>query len=153
MEIIELLLDEENDNAGIDAISIVSSPAIESNFLSLKSQEIKFAKVDDEKRILMGAALIPNKPIYRKDEKKEYYVYFSADTFLSAGVNLSISDFSETSAYLIDGGRTQYITIPYFYLFGPSTTATEIGFGLSVSNGSSSTVNFRVLSGMLGNLR
>ena len=80
-------------------------------------------------------------------------VYFSADTFLSAGVNLSISDFSETSAYLIDGGRTQYITIPYFYLFGPSTTATEIGFGLSVSNGSSSTVNFRVLSGMLGNLR
>lgn len=84
MEIIELLLDEENDNAGIDAISIVSSPAIESNFLSLKSQEIKFAKVDDEKRILMGAALIPNKPIYRKDEKKEYYVYFSADTVRKA---------------------------------------------------------------------
>jgi hypothetical protein len=80
-------------------------------------------------------------------------VYFSADTFLSAGVNLSISDVSETSAYLIDGGRTQYITIPYFYLFGPSTTATEIGFGLSVANGSLSTVNFRVLSGMLGNLR
>ena len=84
MEIIELLLDEENETAGIDAISIVSSPAIESNFLAFKSQEIKFAKVDDEKRILMGAALIPNKPIYRKDEKKEYYVYFSADTVRKA---------------------------------------------------------------------
>tara|TARA_R100001443_G_scaffold41510_1_gene54938 strand:- start:1712 stop:2809 length:1098 start_codon:yes stop_codon:yes gene_type:complete len=84
MEIIELLLDEENEEAGIDAISIVSTPAIESNFLAFKSQEIKFAKVDDEKRILMGAALIPNKPIYRKDEKKEYYVYFSADTVRKA---------------------------------------------------------------------
>ena len=84
MEIIELLLDEENEDAGIDAISIVSSPAIESNFLAFKSQEIKFAKVDDDKRILMGAALIPNKPIYRKDEKKEYYVYFSADTVRKA---------------------------------------------------------------------
>ena len=84
MEIIELLLDEENEEAGIDAISIVSTPAIESNFLAFKSQEIKFAKVDDEKRILMGAALIPNKPIYRKDEKKEYYVYFSTDTVRKA---------------------------------------------------------------------
>ena len=84
MEIVELLLDEENEDAGIDAISIVSAPAIESNFLAFKSQEIKFAKIDDEKRILMGAALIPNKPIYRKDEKKEYYVYFSADTVRKA---------------------------------------------------------------------
>jgi len=84
MEIIELLLDEENENSGIEAISIVKSGAIESDFIKLKSQEIKFAKVDDEKRILMGAALIPNKPIYRKDEKKEYYVYFSADTVRKA---------------------------------------------------------------------
>ena len=84
MEIIELLLDEENENSGIEAISIVKSGAIESDFIKLKSQEIKFAKVDDEKRILMGAALIPNKPIYRKDEKKEYYVYFSVDTVRKA---------------------------------------------------------------------
>ena len=39
MEIIELLLDEENEEAGIDAISIVSTPAIESNFLAFKSQD------------------------------------------------------------------------------------------------------------------
>ena len=76
MEIIELLLDEENETAGIDAISIVSSPAIESDFIKLKSQEIKFAKIDDEKRILMGPALIPNKPIYRKDEKKNTMYIF-----------------------------------------------------------------------------
>ena len=74
MEIIELLLDEENDVTGIEAVSIVEAPAIESDFVALNSQEVQLAQVDKEKKILMGAALIPNRPIYRKQEDKEYYV-------------------------------------------------------------------------------
>ena len=54
MEIIELLLDEENDVTGIEAVSIVEAPAIESDFITLKSQEIQLAKVDDEKKILIS---------------------------------------------------------------------------------------------------
>jgi hypothetical protein len=84
MEIIELLLDEENDVTGIEAVSIVEAPAIESDFVALNSQEVQLAQVDKEKKILMGAALIPNKPIYRKQEDKEYYVYFSAETVRKA---------------------------------------------------------------------
>ena len=66
MEIVELILDEENEVTGIDAVSIVENGAIESNFVALAEQEIKLAKVDEDKRILMGAALIPSKPIFRK---------------------------------------------------------------------------------------
>ena len=84
MNIVELLLDEENQVTGIEAVSIVESPAIESNFLALSNQEIKLAKVDEEKQILMGAALIPNKPIYRTNNEEEFYVYFSADTVRKA---------------------------------------------------------------------
>ena len=80
MRIVELILDEENEVTGIDAVSIVSAGAIESNFISLSKQEVKLAKVDDEKRILMGAALIPNKPIFRKKGEEVFYVYFSKDT-------------------------------------------------------------------------
>ena len=65
MKIIELILDEAQDIMGIDAISIVENPAIEENFLALKNEEIKLAEIDKEKKILMGALLIPNKPIYR----------------------------------------------------------------------------------------
>jgi len=32
----------------------------------------------------MGAALIPNKPIYRRNEDNEYYIYFSRDTVRKA---------------------------------------------------------------------
>jgi len=81
MDIVELILDEESlELTGIDAVSIVENPAIESDFIALKKQEIQLAKVDEEKRILMGAALIPNKPIFRKKDDDTFYVYFSRDT-------------------------------------------------------------------------
>ena len=83
-KIIELVLDEEQDDIGVDAISIVESPAIESDFVALKNQEIKLAEVDKEKKILMGALLIPNKPIYRNGGEGEYYIYFSKDTIVKA---------------------------------------------------------------------
>jgi hypothetical protein len=88
MRIVELILDEQQMASGIDAISIVEAPAIESNFVALKSHEVKFAKVDAEKRILMGPILIPDKPIYRKQiidgELDEFYIYFSKDTVRKA---------------------------------------------------------------------
>lgn len=82
--LIELLIDEDNEWGGIEAISIVENPAIEEDFIALKSQEVKLAEVDKEKKILMGAALIPNKKIYRRDGEEEYYIYFSEDTVRKA---------------------------------------------------------------------
>jgi hypothetical protein len=83
MKLIELIIDEEMELSGIDAISIVESPAIEEDFIALKTEqkEYKFAEVDKEKKIIMGAMLVPDKPIYRRDENEgEYYIYFSKDT-------------------------------------------------------------------------
>ena len=84
MDIIELFIDETDEVSGIEAISVVENPAIESDFIALKNQEFKLAEVDKEKRILMGAALIPNKPIYRTSGEQEYYIYFSKNTVRKA---------------------------------------------------------------------
>jgi hypothetical protein len=84
MKIVELILDEEQEDAGIEAISIVESPAIESDFVALKAEEIKLAEVDTDKRILLGALLIPNKPIYRTGDEGDYYIFFSKDTIVKA---------------------------------------------------------------------
>jgi hypothetical protein len=80
MNLIELIIDEKDDLSGVDAISVVENPAIESNFVALKSEEIKLAQVDTEKRILMGPVLIPEKPIFRRNGEDEYYIYFSKNT-------------------------------------------------------------------------
>ena len=82
MKLYELLIDE-NDLllSGVNAISIVENPAIASDFIALGDQKpILLAEVNKDKQILMGAALIPDKPIYRKDGDEEYYVYFSKET-------------------------------------------------------------------------
>ena len=79
MKIVELVLDEEQDSF-IEAISVVEHPAIESDFVALKSQEFKFAEADKERKILIGPILIPNKPIFRKNGEEEYYIYFSRET-------------------------------------------------------------------------
>jgi len=86
MRIVELLLDESSLQAGIQAISVVESPAIEEDFVALKDEQpkIELKTIDKEKRILMGAALIPNKPIYRRSGEDEYYIYFSGDTVRKA---------------------------------------------------------------------
>jgi hypothetical protein len=86
MRIVELIIDEKDEQSGIDAISVVMSPAIESNFIHLSKHEVLLKEVDAEKRILMGAALIPNKQIYRKNDKTkdEYYIYFSEATIRKA---------------------------------------------------------------------
>ena len=83
MRIVELILDEDQE-IGVEAISVVENPAIEEDFVALKSQEFKLAEVDKERRILMGALLVPNRPIYRRNGEDEYYIYFSKDTVLKA---------------------------------------------------------------------
>lgn len=85
MKIYELIL-EDDKLMGVDAISIVESPAIEEQFIALSKQQIQFKVQNEDKRILIGAALVPNKPIYRYDEKtgEEYYVYFAQDTIRKA---------------------------------------------------------------------
>ena len=84
MRIVELILDEEQEESGIEAISIVESPAIESDFVALNNQEIKLAEISKEKKILLGALLIPNKPIYRNGAEGEYYIFFSKETVVKA---------------------------------------------------------------------
>ena len=85
MKIIELIIDSKDKLSGIDAVSIVHSPAIEENFIHLAKHEVELKEIDAEKRILMGAALVPNKHIYRRDKKnEEYYIYFSEDTVRQA---------------------------------------------------------------------
>jgi hypothetical protein len=82
MKVIELIIDETMELSGIDAYSLVESPAIEETWVALKEQpkEFKFAEVSNEKRIIMGALLVPDKQIYRRDETGEYMIWFSKDT-------------------------------------------------------------------------
>jgi|TARA_R100001594_G_scaffold66608_1_gene100921 hypothetical protein len=87
-KITELVISEENEELSIDAISLVTSPAIEVDFIFFGKEKnnLTFSKVDEEKRMLISPALIPDKSIFRYDPNtdSEYYVYFSKETVRKA---------------------------------------------------------------------
>ena len=74
--------DEQED--GVFAVSLVESPAIEENFIALSKHKIDLKVADEERRIVVGFALVPEKEIYRKmninGEDKEFNIFFSKET-------------------------------------------------------------------------
>ena len=81
----ELLVEltvNELEETGIDIISFVEAPAIETNFMYFNKKKFQnFSSIDSEKRIVVGAAMLANEKIVREDaEGNPYFVYFSADT-------------------------------------------------------------------------
>jgi len=73
---------DENFELGVDTVGLVSKPAMEGEWVALAEQEqIKLAQVEDQ-QLLIGAALIPDKLIYRYNDKtkEEYYIKFSKET-------------------------------------------------------------------------
>jgi hypothetical protein len=61
LDTIELFIDEEKSEDGVQAISLVEYPAIEENFVALSSHKVEFKTINEEKRIIVGLALVPNK--------------------------------------------------------------------------------------------
>jgi hypothetical protein len=106
MNKIVIELDVEDLNEGIDLISIVNKPAIESTFIKLSAEDELAVQLsaNDERQELTGAVLIPDKEIRRIDANgDEYYIKFTAEAitrikrrFLQTGkLNLSNLDHSK----------------------------------------------------------
>ena len=71
---------------GIDsetyAISLVEAPAIEEDFVALSKEDekIEVKLSDDEKHMVYGAVLVPDKDIYRNNGEREFYISFTKES-------------------------------------------------------------------------
>lgn len=65
------------------AISMVEAPAIESDFVALAEQKEEKQQVfleSNERHMVYGAALIPEKDIYRNNGEQEFYISFTKES-------------------------------------------------------------------------
>ena len=86
----------EDDTDEVFAISLVESPAIESDFVYFDKEVIQFAKVDNEQKMLIGPILIPEKRILRVDgEGNPYHVFFSKDTVKKLAQNYLMKKYTD----------------------------------------------------------
>ena len=80
-------------DSDVFAISLVDEPAIESNFIYLsKEKPVQICLETNEKHIVMGAVLIPDKPIYRNQDGEEFYIQFSKETIEKLAHNYLAND-------------------------------------------------------------
>ena len=133
MKIVELIIEDESDIA-VEAISIVNSGAIAEDFVALKSQEFKLAEVDKERRILMGALLIPNKPIYRRSGDDEYYIYFSKETVLKAS-QMYLMQGNQNNSTLEHQYKIQGLTLVESWLVEDKVHDKSVKYGMDLPLG------------------
>lgn len=50
MELFEMILNDELINNGVNAISLVGSPATDSKFIAMSKTDIQLSEIDKEKR-------------------------------------------------------------------------------------------------------
>tara|TARA_R110002072_G_scaffold285803_1_gene450717 strand:+ start:418 stop:1002 length:585 start_codon:yes stop_codon:yes gene_type:complete len=133
MKLIELILDDD-EAIGVEKISVVANGAIESDFIALNNQEIKLAEISKEKRLLMGALLIPNKPIYRKSGDDEYYIFFSKDTIAKAS-QLYLQNGNQSEATLEHNENLKGLTLVESWIVEDKAKDKTALYGLDVPVG------------------
>jgi hypothetical protein len=79
LQTIELTIKDELKE-GVFAISLVDKPAIEEDFIMLNALEVELKVINEEKREVVGLALVPNKKILRRKYDTEFYIEFSEST-------------------------------------------------------------------------
>lgn len=82
------------DAMGIDKISLVSAPAVESDFLKFatNTKQVMFS-ANEEQRIITGVLMRCDFPIYRNDEQLgEYYIKFNRNTCRLMAEKLLLED-------------------------------------------------------------
>ncbi len=78
LPIYKLIIDE-NDELGVDYVALVDKPAIEKTWMAF-NQGVRYEFVGNpDQRLISGALMVADLPIYRRDQQGEYYVVFDAD--------------------------------------------------------------------------
>ena len=77
-----VVVNPDDETTGVYAVSLVDTPAIEVDWITLSKEIIEFEfSANKDKQMLFGPLLIPNKLIFRRDEKgNEYNIVFDEET-------------------------------------------------------------------------
>ena len=134
MKLIELFIDETKEDFGVTAMAIVEEPAIEEDFIFFSKQPQIFKEVDKEKRILMGAAMIPDKKIYRKEKDEEFEVFFSKETVVKAS-QLFLKNNNQSKATLQHESEINNLTVTESWIIEHEVHDKSRKFGLNMPVG------------------
>lgn len=130
--LIELFIDEEDQDNGLDIISFVSEPAMKKDFMyfNVDKKKYEFKASDVEKRIVTGPAMVPNQEILRLDaQHNPYFVYFTEETIEKAQEMFAKYGKTKSTNYQHEVGMRDVTVVESWIVTDPSNDkANALGF-------------------------
>jgi hypothetical protein len=122
--------DSLESNTGIDFISLVDFPAIETNWVAMAQEKMLY--FNKEKQLLAGPILIPNQPIYRASAQiGEYYVRFSKEEIEKMVRKFQSTQKSVNLNYQHqEDSQIKQSVVQEIWLTGKSDKSKDYGFNL-----------------------
>ena len=134
----KMYIDEEDMDSGVFALSLVENPAIESNWIYLSKQhKVELATVNNEKRLLLGPVLIPNKQIPRIDEEtgEEYNIMFD-EAVIEKAAQLYMQRQHNNDTTLEHAASINDVSVVESWIVTDSKADKTNAYGLSYPKGS-----------------
>jgi len=125
---------EDEGELGVDKVSLVRKPAIMTDFIYQNEEETPYieVKLQDEKRIITGPALIPDIEIIRKDDDGEpYYIKYSAEQIESIVQKF----FKEKDQFSVNKDHKTDVSGVWMYeswIVGENDKSKDLGFDLPI---------------------
>lgn len=125
-----------SSNNGIDFISLVDCPAIETNWVAMADTKapLKF-NTNSDKQLLSGPILIPDLPIYRYDkENGEYYVVFTSEEIQKLVRKFQATQKTVNLNYQHKkNSQLSQAVVQEIWLTGSNDKSKDLGFDLPVN--------------------
>jgi len=136
MKLFEMTMGE---NDGVYAMSLVEAPATEEQFIALATdaqKEIKLSTLVEDKQILVGAALVPEKPIFRAgaEGQEDYYIYFSKQTVEKAARDF-VKNGMQSNFTLEHGRKIDGVNVIESWIVEDEDNDKSRAYGLEVPKG------------------
>ena len=119
------------------AISLVEYPAIESDFVALaeqKEEKVQAFLESDEKHLVVGAVLIPDKEIYRNDGENEYYISFTKESIEKMSQDF-LKDYRQKDVTLDHQDYANEVTVVESWIVMDSYKDKANALGINVPEG------------------
>lgn len=130
MKIFNIVINED-DNTGMDTISLVSSPAVGVNFLKFEEQkEIKKLSFDADKHIITGVVALAGIPIYRYDKEiGDYYVVFTSEVIEKMMIKYSKMNLNNSVDLQHNGKKVDGVIMFESYIYNKERNIAPVEFG------------------------
>jgi hypothetical protein len=128
--VVKCVIDDQG-KLGISAIGLVHDPAMEELWVTLS--KIKLSQIQEERKMLYGAALVPDKHILRLDGNgEEFYIFFEKETIMKCAHQFLKQNLQHQHTYEHEHPVSGCVVVESWIVEGDQDKSRQLGLDVPV---------------------